>query len=347
MNPMPGGAVAARAPRDGVASANAKLLRSARAGDQAGCEKALSNGASLGARNKAGNTALSLAIKSERSVVATWLAGKMAPKELSLLDAGDVSALEYAVEKGDLAMVRLLASLGADVEAVSATSGITTLMACARVESAEVVHALLESGANPLARDHSGYSALLWAIKEDNEGAARMLAPVSDLTAHGEMSSPLMMACEGGSLNIAKILLNERTAAEVDSEGRSPLARAIEAGMGDEIELIDMLLPYTNLWAQDKAGRTCLSILASDLTLDNEDAAIAAGRMADAMMASKEPEEPRKLVGLSLAVGMARGGVNDCVAAALGLRLDAALERMLLGASIATAAKSAKSRRRI
>ncbi len=75
------------------------------------------------------------------------------------------TALHYAAGHGDLPMVKALLARGADVNAASANSGDTPLIAaCREWAHSYLVAPLIEAGADVNAKDNSGRTALLWSV---------------------------------------------------------------------------------------------------------------------------------------------------------------------------------------
>lgn len=318
------------------------MLSSAGVGSQEGCEVAIEMGASLGSRGKKGRTVLMVAIRKKHMELAQWLAAKMTPSQLSDLDSDGMSALDYAVANEDVAMARLLASMGADVEAPNPDCGVTTLMEAARIRSGEMIKALLDLGANPRAKDGVGDSALCFAVCNGNVAAVELLAPISDLSGHPTSGTPLMMACRDGHVDVVRLLANAESCAQIGPDGVAALSIALARDWRDLAGVVGILLPYSDVWAKDKEGRSPLELLAGVRRADSAAVERVAVALADAMMSSARPET-EKLVELCLAVGLARGIGNTGVLQALQPRLDSCQQRMLLLETIASAPGDAPS----
>ena len=170
-------------------SVNARLLASARSGDQAGIDRALAQGASPNARNRLGETVLVIALKDNRPTLARQMidagadvnqaavngvtplmaAAHAGQTEISslLMKGADVNAVDrlqknamtYAAGQGQTDIVVLLLQAGVDVNAVYAHD-LTALMWAAGYGKTDTVKALLAAGAKPTLKDDRGKTAL-------------------------------------------------------------------------------------------------------------------------------------------------------------------------------------------
>jgi ankyrin repeat protein len=137
-------------------------------------------------------------------------------EDSSLLTArspDDATALHFAAFFAQPETSRLLIDHGADVHAVSPTFGnVTPLHSAAAGGSAEIVHLLLEAGADPNVRQNGGFTALHAAAQNGD------LVMTRDLLDHGAEVDPstedgrtaLAIAEEQGHDEVAA-LLRERT----------------------------------------------------------------------------------------------------------------------------------------
>jgi ankyrin repeat protein len=134
----------------------------------------------------------------------------------------------------DTRLLRALVAKGADVN--RATGGLTPLLAATRDSlhgRAEAVMTLLANGADPLATDAEGRTALHGAVLSEEPMVAAMLldagAPINALDQAG--ASPLAVACRAANWPLAKFLL-ERGAKPAPANGEPALVAA--AGIADD-----------------------------------------------------------------------------------------------------------------
>ncbi len=200
-------------------SRGTEWLSLVRAGDTAGVEAALRDGADVRVRDQNDGTALSLAIKA-----------------------------------GDAAMVRVLLQGGADV-AEASDYGVTALHLAAREGAVEIIDLLLEYGASPTTLNRFGRTPLLDAAVHGNGDAAdRLIAGGATLGVveaillkRSEIAdrlwedgtpvdyagdsgvTPLHAAASLGDLELAEELLDRGAAIEaVDKSGSTPLLCAVQ-----------------------------------------------------------------------------------------------------------------------
>lgn len=85
----------------------------------------------------------------------------------------DISALNVAISKGDMATVKKLVEYGADVNEKS--NGMTPLMTAARYNKVEIIKFLLANGAKLKTKDENGFTALKYAELSNANEAAQFL----------------------------------------------------------------------------------------------------------------------------------------------------------------------------
>lgn len=85
----------------------------------------------------------------------------------------DISALNVAISKGDMATVKKLVEYGADVNEKS--NGMTPLMIAARYNKVEIIKFLLANGAKLKTKDDNGFTALKYAELSNANEAVQFL----------------------------------------------------------------------------------------------------------------------------------------------------------------------------
>ena len=141
-------------------------------GDVELAELLLDAGADPDAVNRNGSTPLALACaNASPTVVARLLDAGANP---GLAPTGEPPILTCA-RTGRVAAVRALLAHGADIDAVDAWRGQTPLMWAAAENHVPVMHVLLEAGAAVDAPSSGGFTALMFAVRQDARAAARLL----------------------------------------------------------------------------------------------------------------------------------------------------------------------------
>uniref|UniRef100_Q46Q19 Ankyrin n=2 Tax=Cupriavidus TaxID=106589 RepID=Q46Q19_CUPPJ len=191
---------------DDDVSLNARLLASARAGDEAGVRGALEQGAAVDSRNRIGDTALITASKRgltgmARTLVdhganvsqpnlqgvtplmaaafggypdiSTMLLARHA--DLNATDRIGKTAMVYAAGQGQAAIVKQLLDAGVDVNA-RYQHGLTALMWAAGYDKGDVVQLLLSRSADASLRDDRGLTARQIAEQAGAKAVAAMMA---------------------------------------------------------------------------------------------------------------------------------------------------------------------------
>ena len=180
------------------------------------------------------------------------------------------TALEYAIEGGNLEIVRTLIMAGARADTKD-DSGRTPLMRLGDKSSAEIVRALLSAGAKINERDETGSSALMYAALSNSP------AVIKELLDNGakvdfkdqESKTALMFAAadgENGPVN-AKLLIDAGARVnDKDTSGKTPLMIAGEEG---DPETVKLLLSYgAEVNEKDNEGNNALMLVAG--TTDDE-----------------------------------------------------------------------------
>jgi len=233
----------------------------------------LSTSALVNARNYAGDTALTVAVRMNEATAGTLLlqrgadifavnsygetplsltfppappAGNPAdlrrwmltPQTLSARDGLGNTALHYAAQWRLDHWIPLLVQAGAHTEAANAT-GETALFAAVRVNSPSTIRALVSSGSLLQARDMQGNSALHAAVRWHTIGSAETLIDLGlDINSHAlNGRTPLHDSIRFGMPHMQVLLLQRGANIEVrDTEGNTPLMETVLAGSMDALQ---------------------------------------------------------------------------------------------------------------
>ncbi|MCB1672835.1 MAG: ankyrin repeat domain-containing protein [Gammaproteobacteria bacterium] len=173
-----------------------------------------------------GSSLLALAVKHSRNEVARYLLDAGARPDQAIF--GNLTPLHLAVRDGNLELVRLL----------------------------------LTHGADPLLRDRDDWDAMEWALTENQPAAATLLAgwligqrDGSDLPL--PFDHYLLLASQFDNAGVARVLLPYSTGSEMDDAGRNSLWFA--ASNGNE-KLLELLLRAGLNSRADRQGRTPLHV---------------------------------------------------------------------------------------
>ncbi|MCX6835959.1 MAG: ankyrin repeat domain-containing protein, partial [candidate division Zixibacteria bacterium] len=196
------------------------------------------------------------------------------PELVNERDTAQNLPLHLAATTGQVAVIELLLSKGADIEAGD-RENTTPLTVAAMLNKPEAVRLLVEKGASITARDNNGNTPLLAAARSGNVETVKYLvehgaslADVSnrgsnclhiaasigaeplvqylldkhlDITAlNGGGYSPLGFAAQNGHLSIMRLLLS--AGANVDQPDGSGLSPLMQAAYGGRLEIAEALL---------------------------------------------------------------------------------------------------------
>jgi ankyrin repeat protein len=153
------------------------------------------------------------------------------------------TALQWAVDSGNLPIVNLLIHSGADVNAGD-RDGLTPLMTAANYDKPgflEIMQVLLTAGAKVSVLNSRGDSVLMYAMNNfKTENTKALLKAGADVNSHNNAGiTPLMKASQLARVEIMKVLI--AAGADVNahtSDGKSVLVVAMNAGYKDAIKLL-------------------------------------------------------------------------------------------------------------
>ena len=192
----------------------------------------LGAGADPNAENRNGATPLTLACTNANPALIERLLE--AGADPSLAPNGEPPILGCA-RTGRVAAVRALLAYGASVDDADTWRGQTPLMWAAAENHAPIMNVLLEGGAAVDAPSTGGFTALLFAVRQDSRDAARLLIaagadvnselPPANPAARGAATrgSLLSMAVTNGHYTMAAMLLE----AGADADARDPQGTSI------------------------------------------------------------------------------------------------------------------------
>ncbi|KAJ6783179.1 hypothetical protein PWT90_10047 [Aphanocladium album] len=146
----------------------------------------------------------------------------------TLLSEG-ISLVEVVSGRGDLKMVQELLNFGVAIEGESAPSAVHT---AASYGYSEVVHLLLDYGADGAVVDSARETPLHAAIHGEHQGVVEVLLNWNSVlvnSAASDLRTPLHLAATIGALGILKLLLEHNAdVAVADDEGLSPFLAAVQ-----------------------------------------------------------------------------------------------------------------------
>ena len=292
-----------------VAKATAELMLAVKNGDLNKVNTLLADRrANVNAADKAGKTALMLAVISKSSDVVNALLDREV--NIDAADKTGMTALMLAVEQGNLNMVKALLDRGANVD-VTKIQGWTALMLAVRRGDPNIVKALLDRGAdiNIIASD---MTALQQAVQYDDqrpnpkkkwrpaeqwsvsERLKRFSSPnpkyseiIDILSKRTKANDQLLKAIQvGGNLEEVKALLDQGANVNAaDKTGTTALMLAAKQGNSDIVNTL--LAKGANINATDNYGRTALKVAAKSTYSEIENTLKVRKATAELMLAVK------------------------------------------------------------
>ena len=120
-----------------------------------------------------------------------------------------MTALHWAVQKGDVELTKLLLYAGANVKATTRIGGYTPLLVASKNGNAPLVETLVAGGADPNAATTNGTTALMFAAQAGNAPAVKaLLDRGADVNAKEKVKgeTPLTFAAAYGRADVIRLL---------------------------------------------------------------------------------------------------------------------------------------------
>jgi ankyrin repeat protein len=256
----------------------------------------LDHGASIDARNKAGDTSLAIAVRQNEEDAGLLLLSRGAdifaanakgesplylafppkngknselrqwmlnPQTLSARDGLGNTAFHYIAQWRFDAWVPVLVKMGANIEAANAT-GETPLFAAVKQDSPSTIKVLMDNGGSLFARDTLGNSLLHAAVRwHAIKGAETLLDKGLDINCHAlNGKTPLHDAIRWWMPDMELLLLKRGADIEIrDTEGNTPFMEAVLAGNSPSME--QLFKRGADTKTRNFKGDTALHITAS------------------------------------------------------------------------------------
>jgi len=203
-------------------------------------------------------TALEQAVENGNvEIVRTLL---LAGASVNVRNEGGRTPLMYLRQSATADLVRELISAGAKVNARDESDG-TALMNAAAFGGYPAVKELLDAGAKIDAKDADGKTALMFAAENDDPQVTKLLIDAgADVRAKSEDGkSALMIAADDGDPEVVKLLISfNANINDTDKDGWSPLMFAVN--VTDEESVLALLNAGADLTLKNREGQTVLAI---------------------------------------------------------------------------------------
>jgi len=198
----------------------------------------LSRGADIFASNARGESPLFLTFPSAERRNSTLRQWMLNPQTLSARDGLGNTALHYTAQWRFDSWIPVLVKMGANIEAANAT-GETPLFAAVKQDSPSTIKALIDNGGSLFARDTLGNSLLHAAVRwHAINGAQTLLDRGLDINCHAlNGKTPLHDSIRWWMPDMEALLLRRGADIEVrDAEGNTPFMEAVLAGNTSSME---------------------------------------------------------------------------------------------------------------
>ena len=215
----------------------------------------INKGANVNIADKNGFTPLIMATINAKNAIATELINNGA--DINAQNNEGDTALIRAIKNNDKDKVLLLINNNANVNQIN-KKGESPLISASRYGlSLDTIDLLLEKGALINAQDNNGWTALMWAIDQNEQKIAESLikkeANVNLANKTGE--TPLMKAASKGLVDLIELLLtNKAIINAVDHKGKTALMYAAEKGKPDAVSLL--IKNHANVTIKSKEHKT-------------------------------------------------------------------------------------------
>ena len=170
--------------------------------------------------------------------------------------------LVRAARNGNLSAVEALVEyVGSDVDRATDDDGETALMAAAGSGHEPVIAWLMERGASVTVRDHSGKTAVTYALESNRKRAVDLLTVVTgtDVLASVEPAVLVVAASQNGNLELVKqAVARGARVDDLDGTGRTALHAAAANGQIEIIRAMRELVPDLNIEVRGFEGFTPL-----------------------------------------------------------------------------------------
>jgi ankyrin repeat protein/mono/diheme cytochrome c family protein len=190
-------------------TAPASLLDAVKVGDVATVKALLAKQADVAAAEADGTTALHWAVENDNDALVALLLE--AGAKAQVVNRHGIAPLHRAATNGNASIINRLLTAGADAN-FATPAGESPVMMAARTGNTAAIETLIASGADVNARESwRGQTPLMWAASENNAAAIRVLVRAgADINAKSTsgMFTPLLFAVRGGHLDAARALLD-------------------------------------------------------------------------------------------------------------------------------------------